>query len=103
MRYVRDGRYKYVVAPAQKYEALFDLSVDPLERNNLLRDPAFDPAAADKYRRMIARWSQEAKPLPTHFDRGQRDEVVKRLRGLGYLSPTDDPDADAEGGRDPDE
>lgn len=86
-RCVRRGRFKYIQALYRESEELYDLSADPYERHNLLIPSRNNNAniAAD-LRKALEEWTSAARPLPTRFEPSQRDETVRRLRSLGYLS-----------------
>lgn len=90
-RSVRRGRFKYIQTLYRESEELYDLSVDPYERHNLLSDTRNHNAnvAAD-LRKALEEWTSTARPLDTRFEPSQRDETVKRLRSLGYLSSEPD-------------
>ncbi len=89
-RCVRDGPFKYIYTAYRGTEELYDLSSDPHERRNLLASgaPEFTARAAE-LRRKLEAWSAGQKPLPSHFDHRQREETVRRLKALGYLSDDD--------------
>ncbi|MFQ5805547.1 MAG: sulfatase [Phycisphaerae bacterium] len=92
-RCVREGPFKYIYTSYRGSEELYDLSSDPHERRNLLasRTPELARRAAGLRRKLDA-WTATQKPLPSHFDRGQREETIRRLKALGYLSTDDDGD-----------
>lgn len=112
---VRMGRWKYVLAPYMRFEELFDLEVDPGERNNLIQNTPFAPdsaqgqlinptpesaAAFQKLQQEYGRWTQEMKPRKSHFNKAQMADVLKRLQKLGYVGEKDDEedeDEDADG------
>jgi arylsulfatase A-like enzyme len=92
-RCVREGRYKFVSTPYRNLEALFDLSIDPYERRNLLKTPTPQFAErADRMRSMLTDWTDRARPLPTHFESKTHDDTTRRLRALGYLGANNDDD-----------
>ena len=85
--------WKYVLAPYNGVEQLFHLQDDPGEQEDLLRDPT--PTAQvqrELLRELLLRWSAGARPREMRFDAGQSEEVLRRLREIGYLD-----DAPAEG------
>jgi choline-sulfatase len=90
-RCVRDGPFKYIHTAYRETEELYDLSSDPHERDNLLasRAPEFLARVAELRGKLDA-WTATQKPLPSHFDREQREETVRRLKALGYLSDDGD-------------
>ncbi|MBN2563148.1 MAG: sulfatase [Phycisphaerae bacterium] len=82
------GDLKYIQTPYVHTEELYDLSVDPHERNNLLIAPTSENAArAAELRERLDEWVQSADPLPSQFDRSQLDDTIRRLRSLGYAGP----------------
>ena len=85
-RCLRRGSLKFIQTPYAQTEELYDLSVDPEERTNLLAvaKPAISAQAAELRRRLEA-WAQSATPLPSRFEPSQRQETIERLRSLGYL------------------
>jgi arylsulfatase A-like enzyme len=87
-RSIRKGRWKYVRAPLLKVEQLFDLSADPGERRDLLREPLLLPEAStalDRLRWLMTKWERSAVPLDSRFDPSQMEDTARRLRGLGYV------------------
>ena len=81
-----DGDLKLMRIPYVGVEALFDLARDPREQDDLLQRPTPDHTAqAKRLRTLLDAWSESADPLPSDFDRSQRDETARRLRALGYL------------------
>jgi hypothetical protein len=97
-RCIRMRNFKYVLAPwnpaargvPMPSEALYDLASDPAEQRNLLDNPT--PEARQLVAELAPRldvWARSAAPLPTRYDRGQRDEVTKRLASLGYVDGGD--------------
>lgn len=91
---VRDGPWKYVVAPYLGREELFRVDRDPLEQRNLLGsgDPAAEPERA-RLRRALERWVAERSPRPTRRNDAKLLEIRERLRALGYV---EDPALDEE-------
>ena len=86
----RRGRFEYIRTEHRGTEGLYDLSVDPYGRRNLLKDPGWqDAVILKKLRAALAEWSAEAAPLPTRFEPSQRSETSRRLRSLGYLGGGD--------------
>jgi arylsulfatase A-like enzyme len=83
---VREGDYKYVLAPSSKSEALYNVAEDPEELNNLLisSNPAMKRKAA-VLSKLLEDWSKFANPLPSHFEEKQFEETVRKLKALGYL------------------
>jgi arylsulfatase A-like enzyme len=80
------GPHKYIRTSYRKTEELFDLSQDPREERNLLKDPKpEDAATAAELRQALAAWTAEARPLPARFESTQQKETMERLRSLGYL------------------
>ncbi|MHC4158432.1 MAG: sulfatase [Planctomycetota bacterium] len=85
-RYVRDGNLKYIQTPYARTEELYDLSVDPYERNSLLKKPTPQIATiATELREKLQAWAESAHPLASRFEKSQREETVRRLKSLGYL------------------
>ncbi len=86
-RCVRDQRFKFIQTPYLGTEELYDLSADITETRDILDD--FPP-------RLLARigmlsdelegWAFSADPLPSDFERSQREETIERLRSLGYVN-----------------
>lgn len=76
---VRRGRWKYIEAPDEGTVELYDLEVDPNERNNVARLHA---APKQRLANEIRRWqaSAERRALPK-----VDPEAEKRLRALGYV------------------
>jgi arylsulfatase A-like enzyme len=85
-RCVRQGSLEYIHTPFAQTEELYDLSVDPQERRNLLVGASPEvQAEAARLRRMLDAWAQSANPLPSRFEPSQVNETIRRLRSLGYL------------------
>ena len=77
---IRRDNHKLIHCPADP-DQLFDLSVDPLERNNLAEDAAHSELLADLKAEVAARWD-----LPT-LDREVRQSQQRRIavmKALGY-------------------
>ena len=90
-RCVCEGVYKYIRTIYLDREELYDLSLDPHERTNLLIAPRSQHSAiARDLRQKLDAWTASQNPLPSHFDEQNRDETIKRLRDLGYLGGDDD-------------
>jgi len=86
-RCIREDRYKFVQVPYANHEGLYDLQRDPDEQVNLLiGGAAEDRAVADRLRPRLESWADSARPLPSRFDAGQREETLERLKALGYLA-----------------
>ena len=84
-RCVRRGSYKLVQVPYAGHEALYDLSQDPGEQVNLLLNPSKAVLeVAGELRGELEAWAASADPLPSEFVTSQQDEVLERLRALGY-------------------
>ncbi len=83
-RCIRAGRHKLIQVPYAGFEELFDLVDDPGETRNLLDRPGAEELAGP-LRQMLESWAASAHPLPTHFVREDQDEVLERLRSLGYV------------------
>jgi arylsulfatase A-like enzyme len=83
---VREGRWKYIHVPSEGTEELYDLASDPNEFRNLLADPAPESRAqADRLEPVLRAWVESAAPLPSQFVRKDRDEIIQKLKSLGYL------------------
>ena len=85
-RFVRQGPFKFIQVPHRNIEELYHLEADPGERNDLLRNPTAQARAlADELRQALESWAASAAPLPSTFERPQRNETTRRLRSLGYV------------------
>jgi arylsulfatase A-like enzyme len=85
-RCIRSGNYKYIRTPFKDTEELYDLSKDPYEKTNLLINPSSrNLEKADFLKEQLLTWTDSADPLASHFEPGQREETIKRLKSLGYL------------------
>jgi arylsulfatase A-like enzyme len=85
-RCIRSGQWKYIHTPYQNAEELYDLSKDPYEQTNLLINPSpHDVEKAALLKEQLISWTDSATPLASHFEPGQREETIKRLKSLGYL------------------
>lgn len=80
---VRSGPFKLVRAAYLGYEALFDLSRDPWERQDLSRDPTH-AATLSALRTALATYRASGQALTSSFDPAQSLETVRRLEALGY-------------------
>jgi arylsulfatase A-like enzyme len=88
---VRDGPWKYVVAPYLGVEQLFHLARDPGEHTNLLAAPDARAAAKrDELRAVLEGWLRERTPRPSSFNRAQAAAVAERLAELGYFESSED-------------
>ncbi|MBN2561204.1 MAG: sulfatase [Phycisphaerae bacterium] len=99
-RCVREGNLKYVRTPYLQFEELYDLSVDPHERKNLLGDATPEThGKAGELRQKLEKWTNSARPLPSDLEATHREDTVRRLKSLGYLGGTsvDDEDDDQNG------
>jgi len=83
LRSVRDGRWKYILAPRSE---LYDLSRDVQELNNL--EPS-EPARARAMRSGLERQlrSEAAQPRATGDPPAVSPELLEKLGALGYVSP----------------
>jgi hypothetical protein len=84
---VRDGKWKYIHIPYVRMEQLFDLSVDPGEQDDLLATASPSPeilAQRARLQRLLQEWVQKADPLPSAFDPSQNEEIMQRLKDMGY-------------------
>lgn len=85
-RCVRQGRYKLVQGFLQRSEALYDLEQDPDEKVDLLIDASAETLErAERLRTALEAWAASADPLPSAYVTTQREEVLERLRKLGYV------------------
>lgn len=97
-RAVRSGPWKMIVSPyhpAPQGQAggggplrqLFNLEVDPGERDDLLRSGADNPEVLSVVAELTAalrNWHASSDPLPSRFDRTQYEETKARLEAMGY-------------------
>lgn len=86
-RCIRDGTIKYIQTPYKNTEELYDLSVDPYELNNLLKNPTPTRVTrAATLRQKLQEWSNSAHPLPSEFITTEKHpNAIERLKSLGYL------------------
>lgn len=76
---------KLVRYPYLDFEQLFDLAVDPGERNDLLRgDTSAVASRLAELRAQLDAFDASAKPPPPRFARDAANEVKRRLAELGY-------------------
>jgi arylsulfatase A-like enzyme len=84
-RSVRRGDYKLIQVPYLQREELYDLARDPQETQNLLAEPSPEISAiAVELRTELESWAAAANPLPSEFVGSLDDEVLRRLKALGY-------------------
>jgi arylsulfatase A-like enzyme len=77
---LREGRFKYVLAPEEAPPALYDLEADPGERANAAPQ---HPEQAARLRERLDAWLA-ARPAPAPPAREPTAEERARLRALGY-------------------
>lgn len=89
---IRQGPWKYVIAPYAGAEQLFHLERDPGEQRDLLRGAPTAEALAkrDELRAELERWRASARPLPSRFDGSQVEETRARLEAMGYSGQAPD-------------
>lgn len=81
---IRDADYKFIQAPFQESEGLYDVVADPAERNDLLKTGDVDAdRVADALRPRLESWADSASPLKA--DKTDSAEMRKKLRALGYV------------------
>jgi arylsulfatase A-like enzyme/Flp pilus assembly protein TadD len=87
LRAVRDGRWKYILAPKPE---LYDLDSDPGEQKNLVDR---EPGRANALRAALKARLQQERPDATKPDgvAGVPPEVRERLGALGYVGPGGNP------------
>jgi len=78
---VTDGRWKYLVIPDEKYEALYDLQADPLERRDLA---ARQPHEAERLRALLSDWRKHQKRRGLEGPAVTDPAVDEQLHALGY-------------------
>jgi arylsulfatase A-like enzyme len=77
---LREGRWKYVVAPRETSPALFDLTRDPDEQENVAEQ---EPETAARLASRLAAWLEGHAALPAAgAEPSEADRA--RLRALGY-------------------
>ena len=82
---VPDGAVEEFLAPLD-VEELYDLDEDPSESRNLLADSSLEvDSVAGPLRQKLEAWAAAARPLPTYRVHGEQNEVIERLKSLGYL------------------
>lgn len=85
-RCVRDRNFKFIRSPYQNTEELYNLSSDPHEQNNLLKNITPEiSGTAEALRKKLKDWSESATPLPSHFNKREVSDTIRRLRSLGYM------------------
>ena len=86
LRAVRDGRWKYILAPRPE---LYDLETDPGELKNLVdADPAKAARCAPASRRAFAPKAKPGEaPAAGAGAAGVSPEQLERLGALGYVGP----------------
>ncbi len=84
---IRRGEHKFIHSPADP-DQLFDLSVDPLERNNLAQDPASAELLEDFRREVALRWDLQKLDQEVHESQKRRTAVMAAL-GTGAQAPWD--------------
>jgi arylsulfatase A-like enzyme len=77
---LREGRWKYVIAPREAPPALFDLTRDPGERENVA---AREPEATARLASHLSAWLDGRAALPAAADVPSEADRA-RLRALGY-------------------
>ncbi|MGI8702514.1 MAG: choline-sulfatase [Nocardioidaceae bacterium] len=75
---VRRGSFKLIHSPADP-DQLFDLSADPLERNNLVQHPAHSELLADLLAEVAARWDLPKIDAEVRESQQRRIAVTKAL------------------------
>lgn len=85
---VREGRWKYIVAPFLGAEQLFDVESDPNEQQNLLRRDGPLPVGIEgvhtRLRNQLTDWVARPPRLQPQENREQYEETLRRLGALGY-------------------
>jgi arylsulfatase A-like enzyme len=79
---VLQGRWKYVVAPAEKTRELYDLSSDPKEQANLV---SRHRERASELSGQLEAWLERQDSLALAPGREADEEDLERLRALGYV------------------
>jgi arylsulfatase A-like enzyme len=83
---IRKGDFKLIVVPDEGRIALYNVTSDPQERNDLSRE---DEARAAELGAILAQWRAASRALAEGFESGgeaQLDpEALDRLRALGYI------------------
>ena len=92
---LRKGRYKYIQAPRPEF---YDLSTDPVERNNLLDARR---SLAKGYADRLAQMRSKAPPTQKTSANDPSPEVIARLRSLGYLAGSTGTTGPPDSGADP--
>ncbi|MCB9916322.1 MAG: sulfatase-like hydrolase/transferase [Planctomycetes bacterium] len=84
-RALRRGRWKLIEAPYLGRFQLFDLEEDPGETRDLFLAPTpRAQAELPRLQRDLAVWSSAQDPPLSRFNATQTEEVLRRLRALGY-------------------
>jgi len=92
LRSVRDGRWKYILAPRAE---LYDLEADPGERRNRAGE---QDTRARAMRSGLESQLRKERSLPKSADTsGLSPDVLERLGALGYVSPGGSPDKKSAG------
>jgi arylsulfatase A-like enzyme len=82
---IRTARYKYMLRTTDKQFGFYDLQNDPMEQNNLLKDPkGFDADLVASLRKQLENWSADVHPVASSKPT-ESEEAIRLLKSLGYL------------------
>lgn len=79
---VRQNRMKFIWAPAENTEELYDLDQDPEEKVNLTRGDHGE--SAERYKQMLKEWLRK-HPFSGNLQE-MDEETRKKLKALGYIN-----------------
>ncbi|MBW2121303.1 MAG: sulfatase [Deltaproteobacteria bacterium] len=82
---IRSDRYKFIIDRRSGREEFYDLSADPLERNNLIAGLTEEQQALVEEWRAFCDSHMERKESGFVMDVKDRERIEKRLRLLGYI------------------